>query len=207
LETPDGEVLPLTTIFQNASILKVVASNTRVTPKASWLPYVLPETEMIIRNQLKVHERTEAIAARQVELDQVLNKRGIIDLADLGELAEKLMYDYGCESVAELSFLVTRTAKTLLDFETVLDSLHITKDELSWTSIYIAGRQDEPGILRDVVEWAQELKKTIIKDDSHVSPSGAFTISMIMKGLTLSEEKAIKDKLASDYRFSRVTVV
>lgn len=207
LETPEGEVLPLTTIFQNASILKVVASETRTTPKQSWLPYVLPETELVIRNQLKVYDRTEAIAARQAELDQVLHKRGIIDLSDLGDLSQKLMYDYGCESVTELSFLVTRSQKTLNDFESALDGLHITKEELCWTSIYIAGRQDEPGILRDVVEWAQEMKKTIVKDESHVSPNGTFTISMIMKGLTDKEQLQIKDKLSSDSRFSRVIVV
>ena len=207
LETPEGEVLPLTTIFQNASVLKVVTTESRQTPKASWLPYVLPETAQIIRNQLKMHGREVAIASRQAELDRVLNKRGIIDIVDLGDLAKKLLFDYGCESVAELSFLVTRTQATLKEFEFALDNCKITKADLAWTSIYLGGKQDEPGILSDVVEWAQAMNKTIVKDESHVAVTGEFTIAMIVKGLTEREEQEIKDKLSADPRFTSVTVV
>nr|MBP7119249.1 hypothetical protein [Candidatus Woesebacteria bacterium] len=73
--------------------------------------------------------------------------------------------------------------------------------------IYLSGKQDEPGILSDVVEWAQAMNKTIVKDESHVAVTGEFTIAMIVKGLTSAEEEQIKEKLTADSRFTSVTVV
>jgi|GEM_PF-730741 len=197
----------LAEILKNASIVKIKTDPDKKLPKREWMQYCLPETRATIDQQLRVFARNELVESRKTQLDSVLHKRGILELSDLGGIADSLLQDYSCHSVTELAFLVTRSNESLLEFEKTLDVMNITKEALGWTSIRLSGNHDSPGILRDVVDWTRELGCTIIKDESRVYPNGAFTINMIIKDVKPEDELLITQRLSNDSRFQEVILV
>jgi hypothetical protein len=167
-------------------------------------------------------------------LNRALQDRGIMNVSDLGEnhirsfigafgeVGDVLInprlslngLDYVCWAMAKGIFLPDKVAENL-------DRAGITKEELKSTTIWVEGKQDQPGILRKLVGIVGEVasNKTIATVHNEVRENGGYGIRLVVRDLTPAEELALERMLSgedergfsqgffSDYRVFRGTKV
>lgn len=202
----DGEKKPLTFTVPNASVVEVVlAKEVRRAPDPKLLRYCLPSTKRVIKEQLIQREKDRFTGQGKRALEEVLAKRGLLDLADLGEPLPGLIYRFGCQTVDDLYFKVGRGYLDKGKVSEWFESEGITKKTLGWSSIRVEGL-DKPGILDDLASWIRENGGNIVNIGLRMI-SRHYELRLVIEKLTFEAEEAIGAKLSGDERFESWRIV
>ena len=211
----DGLEMPISAIIPNASTVEVITGHeSRRAPLADLEEFCdLPETRKIISEQRKLAIRDKFINQGKEIMEKMLSPRGLLDLSDLGDTINPILYNFGCQGCDELYFLLGNGALDVNELKQELNHYKINKKNLQMTSIKLSGR-DQPKILIDVIKLISDMDANIIHI-SQENQDNIFNLRIIVKGLVPSDteesvidkEKEFREILKGDSRFTSCYVV
>jgi len=201
----NGDEKAISTIIPNASTVEVVIGKPRRAPEERLEDYCLPQTRKMIQEQRRLEKRDVLIEIGKEIMESLLSPRGLLDLSDLGDIVNPILYNFGCQGCDDLHFMVGNRSIKVEELNEELDRAHITKEELKLSTLRLVGN-DRPGILIDVARTINEMDTNIVHIDQK-NTDGVFHLRIIVKGLTLDQEVKLRESLEIDPRFESSIVV
>jgi len=201
----NGNEKAISTIIPNASTVEIVVGKPRRAPTERLEDYCLPQTRKVIQEQRRLEKRDILIEKGKEIMESILSPRGLLDLSDLGDVVNPILYNFGCQGCDDLHFMMGNHSIKVEELNEELDRAHITKNELNLSTLRLVGN-DRPGILIDVVRIINEMGTNIVHIDQK-NTGGIFNLRIIVKGLSSGQENVLRDGLKDDSRFSSNTVV
>ncbi|MBF0206761.1 MAG: HD domain-containing protein [Oligoflexia bacterium] len=202
----DGKKCPVSTVLPNASTVEVVVlEGTRRAPLPGLEEYCMPQTRKLIQEQRMQEKRDGLIQSGKKMMEVILTPRGLLDLSDLGEIIKPILFNFGCQGVDDLHFMIGNGSIRAVELEKELDRSRITKNDLGLTTIKLTGK-DHPGILIDVAKMVSRTGSNITHIEEK-NQNDTFILRIIIKGLRTDQEKMLRKKLGKDIRFDETVVV
>ncbi len=201
----NGNKKALSTVIPNASTVEVVVGKPRRAPVDNLEYYCLPETRKILEEQRRLQKRDVLIEKGKEIMETFLAPRGILDISDLGDIVNPILYNFGCQGCDDLHFMVGNQSIKIDELTSEFDRVNITKSGLKLSTLRLAGT-DHPGILIDVVRRISEMGTNIV----HINQKNIddlFNLRIIVKDLTLEQEDILRVCLKNDPRFDTSIVV
>lgn len=203
----DGFTTNLSSILPQASTVRIITSdiNRRAPPKGVEEFCALPETRKIILKQRMFEKRDNLINQGRSIMETILAPRGLLDIADIGDRINPVLYNFGCQGLEEFYTLVGNGSITPDELNRELDNAQITKDHLAFTSIKLVG-VDGPGILIDIITTISQMGKNIININQE-NKNSHFNLRLMVKDLEPQHENQLRQIFENDPRFNLVKVV
>ncbi|MEL7666507.1 MAG: HD domain-containing protein [Candidatus Shapirobacteria bacterium] len=201
----NGNEKAISTVIPNASTIEVLVGKSRRAPMEQLEDFCLPQTRKIIQEQRRLEKRDILIEKGKEIMETILSPRGLLDLSDLGDIINPILYNFGCQGCDDLHFMVGNRSINTDELNMELDKAHITKTELNLSTLRLGGI-DCPGILIDVVKIIDEMGTNIVHIDQK-NTDNVFLLRIIVKGLNLEQEIKLRGSLGSDDRFNSCVVV
>ncbi|MFA6250821.1 MAG: HD domain-containing protein [Candidatus Shapirobacteria bacterium] len=201
----NGEEKPLSWVLPSASVVELVLGEPKRAPIANAELFSLAPTKRMIENLRMLEKRMCLVENGRELIEEVLRPRGLLALTDLGEIINRVLFDFGCESIEELHFLVGNGSLGLPELSKDLDARGITKDRMGWTTIRLTGL-DNPGILRDIVEAISKTGRNIVRTDLKKQKE-MFNLRIIVEKMTKDEEEYLRKLFEPDERFATKMIV
>ncbi|OJX38247.1 MAG: hypothetical protein BGO78_09545 [Chloroflexi bacterium 44-23] len=195
----NGKEALLSDKVQTGDVIEVITRENRITPQASWLEFANPTTARNLRSVLAI-EALKASAERGAELfRQILAPRGILDLRDVEviypKLVDSLFEMTGSANLQDLYSATGSGAIRLSELEHLLDSAGITKHDLRWTSLSIAGsaNANRPGFLARLAGIISDAGGNIVRSVNNTLPDGGFYLRLVVSNLLENQESVLND--------------
>jgi len=201
----NGKDRAISTIIPNASTVEVVVGKPRRAPAERLEYYCLPQTRKIIQEQRRLDKRDVLIDKGKIIMENLLAPRGLLNLSDLGDVVNPILYNFGCQGCDDLHFMVGNQSIKVEELNEELDRAKITKKDLGLSTLRLAGN-DRPGILIDVVKKINEMGTNIVHINQN-NTEDIFHLRIIVKGLTVDQENILRENLEADARFESSIVV
>jgi (p)ppGpp synthase/HD superfamily hydrolase len=201
----NGKDRAISTIIPNASTVEVMVGKPRRAPAERLEDYCLPQTRRVIQEQRRLDKRDVLIDKGKMIMENLLAPRGLLNLSDLGDVVNPILYNFGCQGCDDLHFMVGNQSIKVEELNEELDAAQITKKDLGLTTLRLIGN-DRPGILIDVVKKINEMGTNIVHINQN-NTEDIFHLRIIVKGLTLDQENILRENLETDSRFESSIVV
>jgi (p)ppGpp synthase/HD superfamily hydrolase len=201
----DGKQKALSTVLPNASTVEVMVGKPRRAPIENLENYCLPSTRKTIQEQRRLEQRDILVEKGKGIMEVLLSPRGLLNLNDLGDIINPILYNFGCQGCDDLHFMVGNGSIKIDELNERLDNAHITKKELGLSTILLVGK-DHPGILVDVVKLISDMDTNIVHIDQKNGDKN-FNLRIIVSGLNQLQENTLRGILENDNRFSKNKVV
>ncbi len=201
----NGKDRAISTIIPNASTVEVVVGKPRRAPAERLEDYCLPQTRRVIQEQRRLDKRDVLIDKGKIIMENLLAPRGLLNLSDLGDVVNPILYNFGCQGCDDLHFMVGNQSIKVEELNEELDRARITKKDLGLTTLRLIGN-DRPGILIDVVKKINEMGTNIVHINQN-NTEDIFHLRIIVKGLTVDQENILRENLEADSRFESSIVV
>jgi len=212
----DGKYHEITEIIPNGSQIEIKRSASRRVPKSVVKNFAAPGVVKKIDEQLSYENRWKDVVKGKEDVGRIIFKRGLIDLADLGQIdkysivLKDLLSILGCkDSIENLYYKVGSGVMYPKLLEEYLDKYGITKDGLGLTSVLVEGL-DVPGIFTSTSSAITELGGNIgpLINTPHESSQGTtFSLRMIVENLSKTDEETLLKKLKGGQQITKVVVV
>jgi len=201
----NGKDRAISTIIPNASTVEVVVGKPRRAPAERLEDYCLPQTRRVIQEQRRLDKRDVLIDKGKIIMENLLAPRGLLNLSDLGDVVNPILYNFGCQGCDDLHFMVGNQSIKVEELNEELDRARITKKDLGLSTLRLEGK-DRPGILIDVVKKINEMGTNIVHINQN-NMEDIFHLRIIVKGLTVDQENILRENLETDSRFESSIVV
>ena len=201
----NGSEKDISTIIPNATTVEVIIGNPKRAPQMGIENFCLPQTRRIIQEQRRLEKRDILIEKGKEIMESLLSPRGLLDLSDLGDVVNPILYNFGCQGCDDLHFMVGNHSIKVEELNKELDWAHITKAELNLSTLRLVGN-DQPGILVNVVGIINDMGKNIVHIDQK-NTDNVFHLRIIVKGLTIEQEVKLRESLKIDSKFESSVVV
>lgn len=203
----DGEIVDPATIIPNASIVKILVDEHRLTPPMHFSDFCLAEAREIIKEQHRLAEAMELEEKGRALAAEYLAPRGILKLEHINNVMTLSILQL-VESTVDIGYLYRMIGMGAISKETLnswLDMNNVTKESLGLTSIELTG-VDAPHIFNSVSAIISSFKGNI-EIIEQKKADGEFYLLVVVSGLVTDSEKSIREYLSSDTRFNTSRVV
>jgi len=217
--TIDNQSFPLSVVLPNAATVRINLGEPRRAPLAGAEDYAaMPQTRQLIESQRNLERKDNLISKGQSIIEEIISPRGLLDLSDLGDTVNPILYKLGCQGLDDLYFIIGSTSLKPEVFEKELDAAKITKENLSLSTLRVTGT-DAPGILLKLVYLIDGGDKNSTSEDSKDSnPTNIlrvdqknigekYTLRFLLKDMPFSHQKYLRKLLQGDPVFDQVILV
>ena len=175
-------------------VVEVVTGGRRMKPSEEWLSYCNPSTARLLRVVLASEALRRDAEQGEKQIKSILSSRGILSLEDVHALEnvkiDILLEQLACISLEDLYAALGGGAIRLVDFASALDESGISKEDLSWITINIAGnaKANKPGMLARLAGMVSARGGNIIRSVNNTLPDGSFALRLVVKNLVPENE-------------------
>lgn len=198
----NGKKMALSGVLPNSSVVQVVLGQKRRAPDPSLLDHCLPQTKQTIIEQLNLAASDISVAEGEIIAESSLSARGFLRLEDLGETADRLVYDYKKESLRDIYHMLGSGALSSSALSSWLNEHKITKQKVKMTSIRLEGN-DAPGILKKLLGMINGNIEKVVTEIS----GGKFSLLILVKGMSTKEGENLRNRIQKNKAFTRIKVV
>ena len=163
----------------------------------------------MIERQINLAGRDDLIKKGKSLLENILAKRGLLDLTDVKNAQNAVVYTLLVEGVNDLYLRIASGNFSTEKVSEILDRFKITKENLGFTTLRITGK-NRPGVLSDVSKIIKEKGgniHSINQTKNVVKKSDIFILRILIKGLSKESEIELKKILSKDKRLKKVEIV
>ena len=175
-------------------VVEVITGKERIKPNTQWLTLCNPTTARILRSVLAVGVLKKHADYGRGKVKESLKKKGILDLDDVssleGDKMDQLLEETGCSSVEDLYTAVGGGTVRIVDFESALDKVGISKKNFKWTTISLIGssQDNHPGTLAKLLQMVSLHKGNIMRAVNNSLPNGDFLVHLVILNLSRQDE-------------------
>ncbi|MFZ2664565.1 MAG: HD domain-containing protein [Patescibacteria group bacterium] len=148
--------------IKNTDLIKVVTGERSLKEDVDLLKVCLPSTRIHLQRKIIEREKLSFIKQGKEILEGHLAPRGILDLADIGEDLNEIIYALGCENIEEIYYRTSKGYLRVDRLDSLLNDHNITKSGLGWTTIQTWG-SDKPKLLRKITDVLSKFGGNIIR--------------------------------------------
>jgi len=199
----NGSLVKLSDHIRPGDVVEVITGDQRLEPNKDWLSFSSPTTASLIRNVLINQElKREAEMGRQI-IHPILFNQGIVALEDVQALepekVDRLMGLLASPNLEDFYAAVGGGAISTSDFKEKLEKVHITKNELEWSTIHLSGpsRSNRPGVMARLAGMIWEIGGNILRIVNNTYPNGSFDIRIVTHKLSTEQKDIIDTSLNS----------
>ncbi len=203
----NGKQGALTTNLSNTDVVRIITGERQTNSDKMLMKVCLPETKLLIERKIIGDEKIKVITNGKLLLEEILIKRGILDLRDIDTDVNKIVHELGCENVENIYYKAAKGYLNIFKFEAILDDIGLIKDKLKWTTIEITGN-DKPGLLKIVTDNIAKYGGNIVKITFNRGKKGEqFYLRVVAENIKSSSEQKLKQKLSAVPHFKNLRVV
>lgn len=168
-------------------VVEVITGGQRMTPSEEWLNYCNYSTQRLLQSVLATEALRRAAETGRTLIKDILSRKGLLTLEDVRalepDLWDNLLERLACANLDDLYAAVGGGAVRLEDLESAMEALGITKEELGWTSIYVAGddKSHRPGTLAHLATILSDQGGNILRSVNNTLPDGGFGLRLVVR--------------------------
>lgn len=183
----NGSLVHLGDKVKPGDVIEVVTNGPRMTPTEEWLKYCNISTANLMRAVLTTQGLRRSAEIGRQQIKELLTRRGLLTLEDVRALErdkwDNLLERLSCANLEDFYSAVGGGAVRLMDVETALTDLGISKEQLGWTTINILANPEShrPGVLARLAGMVSEQEGNILRSVNDTLPDGGFSLRLVVK--------------------------
>lgn len=195
----NGEQARLNDLVRPGDMVEVLTTGQRVPPTEEWLSFSSASTRVLVQNVLATESLRRTAEEGQERMKTVLCEKGILTLEDVRALEpvrwDILLEHLGCVTLEHLYAAFGGGAVQPHEIKEALEGLRLTKANLGWTSIQLAGpvNSNKPGVLTRMTGIVTSVGGDIIRTVTNTHHDGSYSIRLVVRGLTPEKEQTLRD--------------
>jgi len=174
-------------------VVEVVTYGPRMSPSEDWLNFANSSTARLLQSAIATDALRRSAEEGRRLVRSVLAPLGILALEDVRALEpdrwDNLLERLACASLEDLYSAVGGGAVRLEDLESALRQVGITREELQWSTVHIAGdaRAHRPGILARLAGIVSAYGGNILRSENNTLPEGGFDLRLVVQNIEPSQ--------------------